>query len=320
MRVCAVASGTSADDLDVAVVDLGLEDSNVSMETVLWRSHPWPDGLREQILALQPPATTSAAALCFLDQRIGQAVADAVETTIAMLDRPPHLVVSPGQTVFHDVRDGLCLGTLQIGQPAWVAERTGLPVISDLRARDVAAGGLGAPLASTLDALWLAAPGGPRAALDLGGIASVTIVRDEEEPVLAWDTGPANCLLDVAAARVTDGRQTRDDDGRLAEAGTVVTSLLDQLLEHPHFTLAPPVSTSREAFSAGYLDDVLDRHGEVSGPDLLATLTELTAHSVARGPAAARRDGRRGLRWRRAQPGADGGPAAPPRRREGRRQ
>ena len=99
---------------------------------------------------------------------------------------------------------------------------------------------------------------------------------------MAWDTGPANCLLDVAAARVTDGRQTRDDDGRLAEAGTVVTSLLDQLLEHPHFTLAPPVSTGREAFSAGYLDDVLDRHGEVSGPDLLATLTELTAHSVAR--------------------------------------
>ena len=282
MRVCAVASGTSADDLDVAVVDLGLEDSNVSMETVLWRSHPWPDGLREQILALQPPATTSAAALCFLDQRIGQAVADAVETTIAMLDRPPHLVVSPGQTVFNDVRDGLCVGTLQIGQPAWVAARTGLPVISDLRARDVAAGGVGAPLASTLDALWLAAPGGPRAALDLGGIASVTIVRDEEEPVLAWDTGPANCLLDVAAARVTDGRQTRDDDGRLAEAGTVVTSLLDQLLEHPHFTLAPPVSTGREAFSAGYLDDVLGRHGEVSGPDLLATLTELTAHSVAR--------------------------------------
>ena len=282
MRVCAVATGTSADDLDVAVVDLGLEDTNVSMETVLWRSHPWPDELREQILAVLPPATTSAAALCFLDQRIGQAVADAVETTIAMLDRPPHLVVSPGQTVFHDVRDGLCLGTLQIGQPAWVAERTGLPVISDLRARDVAAGGLGAPLASTLDALWLAAPGGPRAALDLGGIAHVTIVRDEGEPVLAWDTGPATCLLDVAAARVTDGRQTRDDDGRLAGAGTVVTSLLDQLLEHPHFTVAPPVSAGREAFSAGYLDDVLGRHGEVAGPDLLATLTELTAHSVAR--------------------------------------
>ncbi len=157
-----------------------------------------------------------------LDQRIGQAVADAVETTIAMLDRPPHLVVSPGQTVFHDVRDGVCVGTLQIGQPAWVAERTGLPVVSDLRSRDVAAGGHGAPLASTLDALWLAGPGGPRAALNLGGIANVTIVGDEGAPVLAWDTGPANCLLDVAAARVTEGRQTRDDDGRLATAGTVV--------------------------------------------------------------------------------------------------
>ena len=282
MRVCAVASGTSADDLDVAVVDLGLDGSNVTMETVLWRSHPWPDGVREQVLALRPPATTSAAAICFLDQRIGQAVADAVEATIAMLDRPPHLVVSPGQTLFHDVRDGVCVGTLQIGQPAWVAERTGLPVVSDLRSRDVAAGGHGAALASTFDALWLAGPGGPRAALNLGGIATVSIVGDEGAPVLAWDTGPANCLLDAAAARVTGGRQTRDDDGRLAASGTVVAPLLDLFLEHPHFSLAPPVSTGREAFSAGYLDDVLARYGDVSGPDLLATLTELTASSVAR--------------------------------------
>ena len=208
------------------------------------RTDPWPDGLADQLLALLPPAATSADALCFLDSSVGQAVADAAAAPSRRSTGRRTWSSRPGQTVYHDVRDGHCLGTLQLGQPAWVAERTGLPVVSDLRARDVAAGGHGAPLASTLDALWLAAPGGPRAALDLGGIASVTVVRDEEEPVLAWDTGPANCLLDVAAARVTDGRQTRDDDGRLAAAGTVVTSLLDQLLEHPHFTLAPPVSTA----------------------------------------------------------------------------
>jgi anhydro-N-acetylmuramic acid kinase len=190
-------------------------------------------------------------------------------------------VVSPGQTVFHDVREGRCYGTLQLGQPAWVAERTGLPVVSDLRARDVAAGGQGAPLTSTFDALWLAGPGGPRASINLGGIASVTVVGEEDDPVVAWDTGPATCLLDVAAARVTRGQHERDDEGRLALAGTVREDLLSILLEHPHFKLAPPVSTGREAFSAGYLDDVLARVPDVDGPDLLATLTELTAATVA---------------------------------------
>jgi anhydro-N-acetylmuramic acid kinase len=283
--VCAVASGTSADGLDVAVVDLGLEGAVITMEILRTGKLPWPDGLREALLQVLPPAATTVGAICQLDQLVGLAVADAVQRTVEVLDRPPHLVVSPGQTLFHDVRDGRCFGSLQIGQPAWIAERTGIPVVSDLRAGDIAAGGRGAPLASTLDALWLAAPGGPRATVNLGGIANVTIVRDEGDPVVAWDTGPANCLLDVAAERVTGGRQVRDDDGLLAAQGTVRSDLFDALLEHPHYSELPPVSTGREVFSAGYLDDVLDRvgpvGGPVSGPDLMATLTELTAHTVA---------------------------------------
>ena len=282
MRIVAVASGTSADALDVGVVDVGLDGSSVTMEIVGTGAEPWPEDLRRALLDLLPPAATTAGSICQLDQRIGVAVAEAVDRVVSQLDRPPHLVVSPGQTVFHDVRDGRCYGTLQLGQPAWIAERTGLPVVSDLRARDVAAGGHGAPLASTLDALWLAGPGGPRAALNLGGIANVSVVGDEGQPVLAWDTGPANCLLDVAAHLVTDGRLGYDADGRLALAGEARPDLLALLLEHPHFNQAPPVSTGREAFSAGYLDDVLARLPEVSGPDLLATLTELTALTVAR--------------------------------------
>jgi anhydro-N-acetylmuramic acid kinase len=268
--------------LDVAVVDLGLDAGIITMDILRTGTLPWPEGLGEALLQVLPPAATTVGAICQLDQLVGVAVADVVQRTVEVLDRPPHLVVSPGQTVFHDVRDGTCYGTLQLGQPSWIAERTGLPVVSDLRSRDVAAGGHGAPLASTLDALWLSAPGGPRAALNLGGIANVTIVRDEGEPVVAWDTGPANCLIDVAAARVTDGRQARDDDGLIAASGTVRRDLLDALLEHPHFSALPPVSTGREAFSAGYLDDVLERVGQVDGPDLLATLTELTAVTVAR--------------------------------------
>jgi anhydro-N-acetylmuramic acid kinase len=282
MRIVAAACRTAADGLDIGVVDVGLEGSTVTMEIVGTWAEPWPGDLRRAVVDLLPPAATTAGAMCQLDQGIGVAVADAVHRVVSALDRPPHLVVSPGQTVFHDVRDGRCYGTLQLGQPAWVAERTGLPVVSDLRARDVAAGGQGAPLASTLDGLWLAGPGGPRAALHLGAIAHVSIVGDEGETVRAWDTGPANCLLDVAASRVTDGRLNQDLDGLLAKAGEVRHDLLAMLLEHPHFALPSPVSTGREAFSAGYLDDVLSRLPEVHGPDLLATLTELTAVTVAR--------------------------------------
>ena len=190
MRIVAVASGTSADALDIGVVDVGLEGSSVTMGIVATGQEPWPEDLRRGLLDLLPPAATTAGAICQLDQLIGVAVAEAVGRVVSQLDRPPHLVVSPGQTVFRDVRDGRCYGTLQLGQPAWVAERTGLPVVSDLRARDVAAGGHGAPLASTLDGLWLAGPGGPRVALNLGGIANVSVVGDEGQAVKGWDTGP----------------------------------------------------------------------------------------------------------------------------------
>jgi anhydro-N-acetylmuramic acid kinase len=280
--VVSVASGTSADGLDLAAVDLTLTPAGaLELDLVANRTDPWPAALREQVLAVLPPAPATVESWCALDQAVGQAAASAVVRLIADVGVQAELVVSPGQTVFHDVRDGQCLGTLQVGQPAWIAEATGLPVVSDLRARDVAAGGQGAPLVSTFDGLWLAGPGGPRAALNLGGIANVTVVSNAGEPVLAWDTGPANCLLDVAAEQATEGALHYDEDGRLARAGKVRTDLLAELLTHPHFAAAPPVSTGREVFSAAYLSSVLARVDPVQPADLLATLTELTAVTVA---------------------------------------
>jgi anhydro-N-acetylmuramic acid kinase len=224
--------------------------------------------------------------VCALDQQIGQTIAEAVAATTERLARPADLVVSPGQTVFHDVRGDRCRGTLQLGQPAWIAERTGLPVLSDLRARDVAAGGHGAPLMGIFDELWLAGPGAPRATLNLGGIANVTVVR-ESGPVIAWDTGPGNCLIDVAAARATHGTRWCDLDGELARAGTGDADLLAVLLDHPYFSTEPPTSTGRETFSAELLEGALARVAHpVAGPDLVATVTELTAVTVARALAA----------------------------------
>jgi anhydro-N-acetylmuramic acid kinase len=287
MIVVAVASGTSVDAIDVAAADLRIdvEDDTVSRITLTplgHRAEPWSDGLRERLLGLLPPAATTAAELCALDTLAGQAFAAAAVRGVAELAHgDADLVVSHGQTVFHWVEGGRCLGTLQIGQPAWIVEATGLPVVSDLRASDVAAGGHGAPLASTLDALWLAAEDGPRAGLNLGGIANVTVVPGPSLPVLAWDTGPANCLLDVAAQRVSGGAVRCDLDGRLATAGRVREDLLAQLLAEPYYGLPAPKSTGRELFHTGYLDAFLDRLPQVDGADLLATLTELTAVTVA---------------------------------------
>lgn len=290
MIVLAVASGTSADGLDIGIVDLDLDASGeLVLEVVESRTVTWPDSLGTELLALLPPAVTTVQAVCEIDQRVGQAVAEVAVDAIASASSAPELVVSPGQTFFHDVRDGVCHGTLQLGQPAWVAERTGLPVVSDLRARDVAAGGHGAPLASTFDALWLRGAGGPVAALNLGGIANVTVVPDDDGPVLAWDTGPANCLIDVAVARATGGARGFDEDGQLARSGVVRGDLLDALLAHPHFHTAPPASTGREVFSAAYLDATcaqVDAGAPVAPRDLVATVTELTAVSVARALAA----------------------------------
>jgi anhydro-N-acetylmuramic acid kinase len=146
-------------------------------------------------------------------------------------------------------------------------------VVSDLRAADIAAGGQGAPLAGTLDVLWLQGDT-PRAALNLGGIANVTVVGGAITPV-CFDTGPANCLLDVAAAKATNGELDHDRDGALARAGTVDEALLADLLDDPYYAQPPPKSTGREHFHSEYVKSE-------PGPDLLATLTELTAVTVAR--------------------------------------
>ncbi|GAB2456064.1 anhydro-N-acetylmuramic acid kinase [Jatrophihabitans fulvus] len=266
-------SGTSVDGLDVAVADLVLDGDALELTPVHERTVPLPDGVREAALGVLPPATTTAEQLCRLDTDLGRFCADVAVRTVR--EHGGELVASLGQTVFHWVEDGVARGTLQVGQPAWIAEATGLPVVSDLRARDIAAGGHGAPLASTLDALWLRRPGIRRAALNLGGIANVTVVSDES--VLAFDTGPANCLLDVVATRagLPEGY---DVDGRLAASGRVDETILNLLLDEPYFAQIPPKSTGRELFTGEWLDA---RTAGMADPDLAATLVELTARTVA---------------------------------------
>ncbi|MGW9308236.1 anhydro-N-acetylmuramic acid kinase [Saccharomonospora azurea] len=285
LRVVGLLSGTSVDGIDVAVASFRIEGDELTLTPLGHRELPYPEQLRRDILAALPPAECSAEQLTKLDTRVGQAFADAAVTAVAELaDGRADLVASLGQTVFHWVELDRVEGTLQIGQPAWIAERTGLPVVADLRVRDVAAGGHGAPLASTIDALWLRSTaereGKPVGVLNIGGIANLTVVHPDGS-VLAYDTGPGNALLDIAAAQVTGGAQHSDVDGALASRGTVRQDLLSRLLADPYYAVRPPKSTGKEYFHAAYLRKATEGLPPIDGPDLLATLTELTAATVA---------------------------------------
>ena len=280
MRVIGLMSGTSLDGIDAAAVDVILRDDVLEVTPVLSAGTPYPPDLRELLGRSLPPQPVTAQDWCELDTRVGQAFAKAAALLAGELAPQPQLVVSHGQTVFHWAEDGRVRGTLQVGQPAWIAEATGLPVVSDLRARDVAAGGQGAPLVSAFDVLWLRGRLGNPVALNLGGIANLTADVHGEAP-LAYDIGPANALIDAAVEHITRGAQTFDRDGAAAARGQVDDGLLEHLLGEPYYSLRAPKSTGKELFNAAYLENALARRRAVKDDDLVATLTALTARTVA---------------------------------------
>jgi anhydro-N-acetylmuramic acid kinase len=278
-------SGTSYDAIEAVAADLELAGDGDGTEIVAdLRAHvsaPYSDELRAAIADMLPPAQTTIEQVCRLDTEIGlrfaEVAADVAEEAFA---GAVDVVCSHGQTVFHWVEGNRARGTLQIGQPAFIAERTGATVVADVRARDVAAGGHGAPLASLLDVLLLAeGSGAVRGALNLGGISNMTVVGGGREPI-AFDIGPAGALLDAVADWRSDGRESCDLDGRRAARGRIDQRLLDALLDEPYYRLAPPKSTGKELFNLAYLRERLGA-AEIATDDLLATLVALTAETVA---------------------------------------
>ncbi|MGH2769495.1 MAG: anhydro-N-acetylmuramic acid kinase, partial [Actinomycetota bacterium] len=256
MRVIGLMSGTSMDGIDAAAADLEIDGEELALRPLGSRSRPYPDELRQAIAAALPPALTTAEAICILDTEIGHALAEAAEDACRNLCRgEADLVVSHGQTIFHWVEGRRARGTLQLGQPSWIAERTGLPVIADLRGRDIAAGGQGAPLVSLFDILLLGSEDGisTRAALNLGGIANLTVIPPAPAAPFAFDAGPANALIDAAAGLVTGGKELFDRDGKRGARGAIHEGLLAHLLEDPYRELSPPKSTGKERFHLAYL-------------------------------------------------------------------
>ncbi len=288
INVLGLMSGTSLDGVDAVLARLELG------ERLEWRvlerhSLPYPAELRERLTKAIRPGGADVVDLTQLHTEVGQVYAEvvaAVQNMAVQRAHPVELVALSGQTVYHipvvDLDRGWrTVSTLQLGEASLVAERCAVPVLSDFRQADMAAGGGGAPMVSFGDLMLFATPGRARAVHNLGGISNLTYLPADGDPngVKAFDTGPANCLLDEAAKRYFGLEY--DEGGILAAQGKVNEALLAALLEHPYFEMKPPKTTGREVFALAELPqlaalDALDPH------DALATLTALTAESVAR--------------------------------------
>lgn len=267
-------SGTSADGIDAALVRFAPR-----LEILAAQTFAYPDALRTGILALaRQNAAISLESYGRLDAEIGARFADAALSLLHGAGIAPNDVTaigSHGQTVCHQPR-GPNPFSLQIGDPNVITARTGIATVADFRRADMAAGGQGAPLLPALHAAVFADPAVPRAILNLGGIANVTLLIPGQ-PVLGFDTGPANCLMDAWSQRVRG--TPRDEGGAWARGGRVDPALLARLLDDPYFAAPPPKSTGREHFNLEWLDARL-RDG-LAPVDVQATLLQLSARSIA---------------------------------------
>lgn len=287
MNVIGLMSGTSADGIDAALCAIEGAPPRLSARILHALTIPYTADQRQRILEACQPTTSSVESLCLLNADIGAWCADAVETLLAQTGGSADLIASHGQTVWHAVQvDGQVAATLQIGEASVIAERTGLTTISNFRARDVAAGGQGAPLTGYVDWLLLRHDQHWRAVQNIGGMANVSFLPPltvEAEPIV-FDTGPGNALIDAAVMRLTEGAQTYDRDGEMALHGEIDEAWLEELLQDPYFARVPPKTTGRELFGSAFAAAAYDeglRRG-LLGRDIVATLTALTAESIAR--------------------------------------
>ena len=267
-------SGTSCDGVSAALVRFQGRSLRVLAES----TRPYPTGFARTLRRASTLAAPDLSALNMeLGERFGRA-ALALLRTARVSRRRVAVIGSHGHTVYHGPRDRIP-STLQLGEPAVIAERTGLPVVAGFRMRDIAAGGGGAPLLPAFDEAFFG-NGPARAMQNIGGIANVTVVGRGLRP-LAFDTGPGNCLIDLVVQRASRGRLRFDANGHLARRGRIDRRAGERLWRHPYFRLPPPKSTGRELFNEAWLRETLGPRYAASPEDALATLTYFTAYSIA---------------------------------------
>jgi anhydro-N-acetylmuramic acid kinase len=279
--VVGLMSGTSCDGVDAVLVRLKGSGENLVMKLIAHETYPYAASLRNQLL----DAHMAARELCQLNFSLGERFAEAAIAMIeiaAEQDLAVDFISSHGHTVAHyPPMTNEKTGTMQIGEAAIIAERTGIPVVSDFRPRDMAAGGQGAPLVPYADWVLFRRLKEPVACLNIGGIANFTVVGPSLDEVFAFDTGPGNMTIDAAMRLLTKGAEEMDKDGQTAAGGSVISEFLDYLLDHRYFAKVPPKSTGREEFgSEVYLRDALSSRRDHSVEDLLATVTQAVATSI----------------------------------------
>ncbi len=291
------------DGIDVALTEVAeAEGGRLRCSLAAFTTVPYRRQVEHALAALLDPSAQQVTArdtlreLCALNFTLGEEFASAANGLIGESGSHPSLIASHGQTVYHlaqsDGRPGFVPSTLQLGEPAVIAERTGLTTIADFRVADIAAGGQGAPLASYADLALLASAAEDRAALNIGGIANVTVLpATGAAGVFAFDTGPGNMLIDRAVRSLFGPELRYDAGGAIAAKGAVRPELLRWLLGHPYFSRPAPKTTGHEDFGAHFYALAWQQAQALrcGSEDFVATLTELTAQSIAEALPPARR-------------------------------
>jgi anhydro-N-acetylmuramic acid kinase len=292
MLVLGMMSGTSADGIDVALARISGAPPNLQAKLIGHTSAKFPAALRKEILRVAEQQPIMAGELSQLNFRLGKGFADAAITACRHFRVPPSRIAvigSHGQTIFHQGRAIPFFGaptasTLQIGEPSVIAALTGITTVGDFRPADIALGGQGAPLVPYADYLLYGHAKFGRVSLNLGGIANVTVLPRAAKPeqVFAFDTGPANMLIDALVSHYTHGHRRFDANARLASQGRSIPALLNDLLRDPYLKLSPPKSTGREYYGHAYLKKVLalGRRHRAKPNDLIRAATIFTALSV----------------------------------------
>ena len=291
MKVVGLMSGTSVDAIDAVAAEISGSIDCLRMRQLAFVNCSWPPQERamiESLIAGGGDTRTVSRAGFLLGECFAEAALRVVNIS-GLTAEKVDLVGSHGQTIWHEVNDdGSVQSTLQIGEAAVIAERTGITTVADFRVADVAAGGQGAPLIPIFDQFFLrpsAEAEGCRAVQNIGGIGNVTFLPPEGSPaqMLAFDTGPGNVLIDWAATLATDGAMRFDKDGELADRGSCADALVERWLSHAYYQQQPPKSTGRELFSQALAEQYLQEAAAagLSMADFVATVTELTAASIA---------------------------------------
>ena len=303
LRVAGLMSGTSADGVDAAIVDI----RGRRVRVPAFATYPYRAALRSEILRLCRPESARLDAICHYNHVLGEVFGEAVIRLCGESGIPLDsidLIGSHGQTIYHDPNGGRYLGrvvrsTLQIGEPSVIAQRTGITTVADFRPRDMAAGGEGAPLVPYADYILFSDRRLTRAVQNVGGIANVTFLpacsdavrrssrcpygHTTNEDVIAFDTGPGNMVIDGIMRLITKGKRSYDHGGVMAARGTADEELLREMLRHPFFRRRPPKSTGREQFGQQYCEWLYDkaRRKGLMPEDIVATATAFTASTIA---------------------------------------